>query len=309
MFQTPAWIRFIAESQNATPAIATLKDGGTTLGYFAGLTVKKAGFKILGSPFIGWGTERMGLRLLPGVSKPHAVEAITRYAFGELKCSHFEFGDAAIAPDDVAGLGFSCKSTATPVVDLTADEDAIYSRMSSKSCRYCIRKAEKLGVIIEEAKDDAFADEYCDQMRDVFAKQRLVPTYGVDRVRLLMKHLLPTGNLLLLRARESEGRCIATGIFLGMHETAFFWGNSSWRADQHFCPNESLHWYAMRYWKRRGAKSYDFCGGGEYKRKYGGVEKELYHFTKSKYRWLSVGRNMALKSFRMYQRIAGWQKK
>ena len=72
-----------------------------------------------------------------------------------------------------------------------------------------------MGVVVEEARDDAFADDYYAQLVEVFANQGLTPTYNVARVRLLIKHLLPTGCLLLLRARDPERRCIATGIFLG----------------------------------------------------------------------------------------------
>ena len=69
IFQTPAWLRFLAESQGAEPVIAVLKDNRDSVGYFAGLTVRKGGMKILGSPFVGWSTEYMGIRLQAGVSK------------------------------------------------------------------------------------------------------------------------------------------------------------------------------------------------------------------------------------------------
>lgn len=305
IFQTGAWIRFLAESQNGHPILLLLKDGAETVGCFAGLIVKKAGFKILGSPFIGWTTERMGIRLLPGVSKRAAVEAVTRYAFTQLKCAHFELADPSISPDDVAGLGFRQSPYRSSLVDLSPGEEEIYANMSSKSCRYCIRKGEKLGVVIEEAHDDGFADDYYAQLCDVFAKQSLIPTYGKERVDLLIRHLLPTGNLLLLRAREPQGRCIATGIFFGMHERSYFWGNASWRQDQHFCPNEAIHWYAMRYWKQRGMCSYDFCGGGLYKRKYGGHQIQSCRLCISKYRWIGWARGLAQQGYRFYQRIAG----
>ena len=69
LFQTPAWMRFLAESQHARPVLAELKDGNSTVGHFAGLIVQKFGLRILGSPFIGWTTERMGIRLADGVPK------------------------------------------------------------------------------------------------------------------------------------------------------------------------------------------------------------------------------------------------
>jgi hypothetical protein len=231
---------------------------------------------------------------------------LTHYAFNRLKCIHLEMMDRSIFPDDVAGLGFQYAVSRTPIIDLTTDEDRIYSEMSSKSCRYCIRKAEKLGVVIDEARDEAFADEYYAQLLDVFGKQDLVPTYGVGRVRSLIRHLLPTGNLLLLRAREPGGRCIGTSIFLGMNECSYFWGNASWRGDQHFCPNEPLQWYAIRYWKRRGMRRHNLGGGGTYKRKYGGHPVDYYRLSKSKYPWIAMARECAFRAFRLKQRVLGW---
>src|SRR5205085_2043438 len=136
----------------------------------------------------------------------------------------------------------------------------------------CIRKAERVGVTIEEADDLEFADEYYAQLRDVFAKQSLVPTYGKERVTELIRRLHPTGRLLLLRARSRDGECIATGIFPGMNGSAYFWGGASWREYQILRPNEALMWHAIRHWQARGAVRFDLGGGAEYKRKYGGAE-------------------------------------
>ena len=121
--------------------------------------------------------------------------------------------------------------------DLARSEEDLFKGMES-ACRRCIRKAEKSGVTVEEAGDLAFADEYYEQLKDVFAKQGKLPTYPVERVRVLMKHMLPTGRLLALRARDPEGRCIATGLYPGMNDMAFFWGNASWRSGQQWRPNE-----------------------------------------------------------------------
>ena len=58
-------------------------------------------------------------------------------------------------------------------------------------CRRCIRKAEKKGVIIEEAQDLRFSTEYFAQLTDVFAKQNLVPTYGIERVQRSLHMCIP----------------------------------------------------------------------------------------------------------------------
>jgi len=44
VFQTPAWLSFLAESQNGEIVIAALREGNETLGYFSGLIVSKFGF-------------------------------------------------------------------------------------------------------------------------------------------------------------------------------------------------------------------------------------------------------------------------
>ena len=254
VFQTPAWLRFVSECHQGSPVVAVLKDRDRTVGYFAGLVVKKAGIRVLGSPFVGWTTERMGIRLVEDVPKGQVLAALERYAFEGLACAPGILRSGVHAREH-GGPGLRPRAHYGWIVDLRPDEDALYHSFSSKSCRYCIRKAEKMGVVVEEARDEAFAEDYYAQLVEVFANQSLVPTYGSERVRLLMKHLLPTGNLLLLRARDREGRCIATGIFPGMHQAAYFWGNASWRQYRHLSPNEAIHWYAMRYWKRRGIES------------------------------------------------------
>ena len=69
-------------------------------------------------------------------------------------------------------------------------------------------------------------------------------------------------------------------------------------------PNEPLHWYAMCHWMRRGMRHYNMCGGGAYKRKYGGRPVETHYFRKSRFRWIAAARNVAGQAFRLYQRIA-----
>ncbi|MPY95989.1 MAG: GNAT family N-acetyltransferase, partial [Acidimicrobiia bacterium] len=117
---------------------------------------------------------------------------------------------------------------------------------------------------------DGFARDFHEQLCDVFAKQQLVPTYGLERVEKLVEHIGPTGQLLCLRARDADGRCIATGVYPAFGDFAFFWGNASERSYQHLRPNEAINWYAMRHWKARGIRHFDWGGGGDYKAKYGG---------------------------------------
>ena len=304
VFHTPAWLAYVAETQGGTPVLATLTDGREPVGYFAGLIIRRFGARILGSPFPGWGTEYMGFQLCEGVSRKEAAKALIAYAFDELHCLHLEFRDRSFEAADVEGLGFDVRTTLGYEIDLTPPESEILGRMDH-GCRWSIRKAARMGITIEEAHDEGFADDYYAQLQDVFAKQRLVPPYGRDRVRTLIRLLLPTGMLLLLRARDSEGRCVATGIFPGANSRMLFWGGASWRQFQSLRPNELLMWHALQYWKLRGARCCDMGGGGDYKRKYGPFEIRVPHFVKSRLPLVAQARDAARRLFGLKQQVFG----
>lgn len=305
VFQTEPWVRFIAETQNATPLLARLTESGKVVGYFTGLTFSRLGIKVLGSSFPGWTTPYMGFNLAPGASRADALAAVERAAWNQWKCLHIEISDPHFSGEEGQALGFETSYYTSYRTDLTQSEEELFQGMES-ACRRCVRKAEKSGVIIEEAHDLAFADEYYDQLKDVFAKQGLVPTYSVERVRALVRHLEPTGNVLLVRARDGEGKSIATGIFPGFNHIAEFWGNASYRANQNLRPNELIQWYVMRYWKKRGVRIYDWGGEGTYKEKYGCVVHRVPWFIKSRYQFLGKLRDGAQKVYRGKQRLMGW---
>src|SRR5947199_4840826 len=305
VFQTREWLRFLSETQNAMPVLAELREGGEVVGYFSGLTFRRLGIKVLGSSFPGWTTPYMGFNLLPGTSRGVALAALEQMAWNDLTCLHLEVSDPYFSVEDGQALRFTCEFYTSYRTDLRKSEDEIFNSMDSP-CRRCIRKAQKSAVTIEEAHDLAFADEYYEQLKDVFAKQGLVPTYNVERVRALVRNLGPTGNVLLLRARDPEGKCIASGIFPGFNKIVEFWGNASFRAYQGFRPNEFIQWYVIRHWKKRGAQIYDWGGEGTYKEKYGCVPHRVPWFIKSRYEFVSKLRDGAKKMYRGKQRLMGW---
>jgi hypothetical protein len=302
VFQTLPWLNFVAQTQAAEPVVAVVKEDNCTLGYFTGLIVRKGGFKILGSPFKGWTTAYMGFNLLPGVPRYRVLQALPSFAFRDLGCHYLEIVERRIRKDDYSDLSYAVQDLASFESDLTKSEEELFAGMR-RQCQQCIRKAEKCGVVIEEAHDVDFADDYYAQLKDVFAKQSLVPTYGIDRVRELIKCVYPSGHLLLLRARNPKGLCIATGIFPAFNDTMIAWGAASWREHQNLRPNELLWWYAMRYWKARGVKKFDMGGRGEYKRKYGSDEIWVPRLMKARHDGLIPLRNLAQRIWKISQMV------
>jgi CelD/BcsL family acetyltransferase involved in cellulose biosynthesis len=304
IFQTREWLEFLARTQGAQPVVAAVMDDREHVGYFTGLVIRRFGIRILGSPFPGWTTESMGFNLIDGVNRRDAAAALIPFAFRTLGCAHVELKDRRLQADDLHGLGFTSEPTLTFEVDLSDDETAIFGRMSS-ACRRAVRRGEKLGVTVEQVTGAAFADEYYAQLVEVFARQSLVPPYGVERVRALIDCLEPTGHLLLARARSAEGLPVATGIFPAFNGTAYFWGGASVREHQILRPNEAVFWYAMRYWRARGMTVLDLGGGGEYKRKYGPSELRVPFFRRSRFPGLSVLREVARRAVEQRHALLG----
>jgi CelD/BcsL family acetyltransferase involved in cellulose biosynthesis len=292
LFQTREWLDFLARTQRADPVVAAVMDDGEHVGYFTGAVFRRFGLRILGSPFPGWTTESMGFNLTDGVDRRAAASALIPFAFRTMGCAHLELKDRLLDTADLAGFGFSSEPTRTFEIDLSDDEQAIFARMTS-ACRRAVRRGEKVGVTVERAFGTAFADEYYEQLLQVFARQSLVPTYGVERVRALISCLEPSGRVLLVRARSADGLPIATGIFPAYNGTAYFWGGASEREHQILRPNEAIFWYAMRWWRERGMTTLDLGGGGEYKRKYGPREVRVPFLRVSRFRGLPVVRELA----------------
>ncbi len=308
LFQTSPWLAFVAETQGAEPVFAELKDGGKTVGWFTGLTFRRYGVKLLGSPFPGWTTAYMGFNLVDGYPRRAALAGLRDFAFRELGCLHLELCDRTLTPEDARAEGYDFAPGGGYELDLRPDEAAIFANME-KDCRNFIRKGEKSGVVIEEAAgDESFVADYCAQLADVFAKQSLVPTYTAARVRALIKHLGPTGDLLLLRARGPEGDCVATGLFPAFKTHMYFWGGASWRKHQHLRPNELLIWTAMRHWKARGALTFDMMGRRDYKKKFGPYEIAVPWLRASRYGALERLRNAAKTLVGLKQKAMGWRK-
>ncbi len=290
VYHGSAWLSYLAASQEAEPVVAVVRADGRPVGHFVGAIVGRYGIRILGSPLRGWGTQCMGFLLDEGADRRAAAEALVGFAFHDLGCHHVELADRHLTAELMAGSGYAVEIGRTFVIDLSLSEAQIFARMHSKTRQY-IRKANRLGLHPEIATDLDFADDFHDQLVDVFAHQGLVPTYGLERVRQLITTLQPTGDLLLIRVMTPDGRCVASGIVVGRNRIAVNWGAAFYRADSDLHPNEVFWWAALRHWRERGVSIYDMGGGGDYKAKYGGVEMPTYVFHRSRFAVLRHGRS------------------
>jgi hypothetical protein len=311
IFHTRYWIDLLKDFVGAEPVIAAVQSDGQTQGYFTGLITKKLGLKILGSPFRGWNTDFMGFNLMPSVLYHEVLQAFPKFAFGELGCHFLMIVDINLKEDECKGLKYQVRKFTNFALDLTKSEAELYANMKGHSCRHSIQRAIKRGVVIEEATDPGFAQEYYTQYQEVMAKQSLATLYGLDFVRKMVAQLQPTGNLLLLRARNAEGVCIATSIDFVFNKVAVGWGAASLRQYQSLNPNELMYWYEMKRVKGMGAEVFHLANTKEqFKKKFGAYDVQGFRLMKARKQVLFYPLFIALsinERVRLWKgRVLGW---
>lgn len=294
---TKEWIEFVAEDASATPYIVRISQNNELVGFFSSLIVKKFGVKIVGSPFPGWSTVYMGLDVYDHGLKAEILNELIPFVMKNTKCAYLQICDRDFKTDELSPIcqqyGGTIEYGDTLELGIEGDDALQYKKMKT-DCRNFIRQFERRGAVIEEAEpNDEFAEEYYEQLKDVFAKQNLVPTYTVDKVKCLLRHLSKTDNIYCLRVKNPEGKSIATSIFPGFNHKMFFWGGASLRPYQQYRPNEYMIYKAMHHWREKGCVEFDMVGNRPYKKKFGSWEVRYPSIIIPKYKILVPLKNMA----------------
>jgi hypothetical protein len=301
LFHQSVWLRYLEETQGARTLRFRITDNGRTGGYFVGLIVKKGPLRIMGSPLPGWTTDYMG----PVVNKDFDFEKFLDaldHTCRTMKIHHIELCSQFLSPDLMRSRGYSVQDSSTFIIPLSEDVDQMWRNLDRK-CRQNIRKGISNNLVVEECDDPAVIDEHHAELVDVFAKQKLVPTYPVERVRSLFRILSP-GSIIVLRVRQGE-KVIATALLPYDNRCVYLFGAASWRTYQSLYPNELLYWTAMTMFAKKGMSLLDMCGDGNYKAKYGAVEVPVYKYAKSYNVVARLGREAYRKMFRMKQELSG----
>jgi hypothetical protein len=298
IFTTPSWIGFVAQDSRAIPHIIRINHDDRVIGYFSGLIVSKYGVKIFGSPFRGWSTCFMGFDV---ADKDHILQIIPEiipYIYKTTRVKYIEIVDRSLHVEDAASIPYTTSIVDTLELNVDAKSDDELLSGFKSDCRNFINQFEKRGATLEVAKpDDTFAGEYFDQLTDVFAKQGMIPTYSIDKVKTLLHHFSESDHILCLRVRNPQGESIATSIFLGFNKKFFFWGGASYRSSQFYRPNETMIWYAIRHWRDRGFHIFDMVGVRDYKLKFGSEIKQYLSILDARPKVLLHFRNWAEKAY------------
>jgi len=156
----------------------------------------------------------------------------------------------------------------TIVVDLSAGEEIVLSRMKQKT-RYNIRLAQKNGVVVRAWNDLAAFHRMLQVTggRDQFGVH--LPLYYQKAYDLFH----PQGMCELLLA-EHETNALAAIMVFARGERAWYFYGASASEDRNRMPTYLLQWEAMRWAMARGCREYDLWGVPDHE------EEELEaHFT------------------------------
>ena len=269
VFQTTEWINFITVNQNGIPVLLKIIDErDDTKAYFVGLIVKKAGIKILGSPFEGWLTCDMGFIRISEFDINKALKSVAKYAFKALNCFFVQVTDYQMKFDE---LDPKIRRYSTKIlhIDNSKPLENIIEGFS-KNGRRDVRASQRKGVVIKKVPfDKHFADIYYDQLKDVFAKQNTKPFYSLEKIYDLVDAFKDKQDrVLAMEAFAPDAHCIATVFSFGFGEWAYYIGAASYREYQKYLPNEALFYAFVEHWNENKIKNIDLVGYREYKMKY-----------------------------------------
>lgn len=299
VYHTAEWLEYIEESQGVEKVIYEIVIDEQVVGYLPGFIIKKGPIKIFGSPFPGWTTLYMGPLIDDTIPQQLFFKEFKKlmqkegYHYAEL-CNRFL--DVDIAKQE----NFIVEEGITYIAEVKPSPEEILS-CYKKTTRNCVRKAIKNGLIAETTTDGSFIDYYYTQLQEVFSKDQMKPTYSKERVRLLIKKLLPSNKILLTWVKYQD-KVIACYIDIinGLWMHSF--GCVSAQEHLRLCPNELARFHVMCTAAEKGVKYYDMTGGGTYKAKFGSKETKTYTIIYSRYGLFYI-RNLAKKLINLRNKI------
>lgn len=125
------------------------------------------------------------------------------------------------------------------------------------------------------------------------------------KMKMAFEKLRPKGMILGIKALNREGKNIASSYYIGNQYLVMFASNASYTEYLKICPNQALMWYAIKYWKSKGAKVMDMGGSGSYKGNFGAVWKPKPIIIYSKHKWEYIVILGAKRWYAKFLRIAG----
>jgi Acetyltransferase (GNAT) domain len=293
LFHESAWLDFVQtiHPRGRIEYFAILQ-GGTVAGYFCVVRVNKAmWFPVYGSPLPDAGMY-MGPLVNDHVAQAELVQALVGVCRLNMIAS-LELANDWLDSQLMRRLGFKVYTNLTNICSLPWDEPAAWAALKG-TCRTRIRKAEKSGLEAEMTDDVAIVDDFYRYFTHILQRKGRQPRYGIERPRSLMACLTPADRLFSVQVKY-EGRVIGVAFYPHDDRSMYYWDGASDLDHLELCPNELLHWTAMKEAIRRRIPLFNIGGGpvpSRFTRKFGGKDVQYNSYRRDFVPFLETARNL-----------------
>ncbi len=268
IFHLSCWHDVLNESRPGRVVRFEVEYDGRVCGHWCGFLLRKFGVQVFGAPLPGTATDYMHPLFSTTPPAGEFLDGVLRWA-KERGVGLVEVGGKYFTETELASKGFQTYHTCSYRVDLSAGESGIWKRLKP-AMRNKVRKAEKSGVRITDDMPTDFPARFFAMLEDVFHRQAAVPTYSLELIETVVRVLDRSGHAKTFTAWHND-EALACVILLVDATTAYFWGGASYRSAYSLGANDLIHWHALRFAVSRDLLVYDTCGGGDYKKKFGGT--------------------------------------
>ena len=306
-YQTEKWYSYLRVI-GVKPFIARVNQDDECIGYFLGQKIWM-GIPMITAPIEGIGTYTQGLVMLRPTSESERIEiyqTIAQWIFDNHIALAVQVDDWQLRrdtpewmPDEafhhevIEQYGLTYEFRPTLHVPINRSESELWAGLSYKSCKYCINKANKLGLQVREITQYEDIADFCrihyDQLLEVCKHKGMRPKLAQKehRMRALCESLFPDRVMMLQCVGKDENgdeQVMSSGIFCIDKGQCSYWTGSSYQRYQKYCPNELMVWEAMKRLSLRGCGDLNFCGMANYKLKFGTIYAYVPRIKFAKYR-------------------------
>lgn len=302
IFHLSCWHDVLEESRPGKVVRFEVEYDGRVCGHWCGFLLTKFGVHAFGAPLPGIATDYMHPLFLTPPPTDEFLDAVVRWAKGQ-GVGMVDLGGDYFTETELTSKGFRTYCTESYKIDLSAGESEIWKRLKP-AMRNKVRKAEKKGIRITDNTPTEFPARFFAMLEDVFNRQASVPSYSLELIETVVRILSRSGHVKTFTAWHDD-KALASIILLMNATTAYFWGGASYPSAYPVGANDLIHWQALRFAAGRGLLVYDTCGGGDYKKKFGGPLITLPAGYLPLNPLLSLTRSFVRQGFRAKQLVLG----
>jgi serine/alanine adding enzyme len=276
IFHTPEMHRVLAQTRNHRPSVWAAVDGDGRIGAL----MTPVTIATIGGPL-----RRLTTRVVafaePLFDDPEALRALLEtYRRDAPRSALFtevrNLADTGHGAVVLTEAGFRHEGHLNFLIDLTPPEDELWAKVAA-SARRNVQKARRLGVLIEEAEDQAGIAAAYGVLRQVYRRIR-VPLPDRSLFEAAHRVLGPLGRFRMLLARR-DGRTIGALSLLFHRDVVTYWYTGTLREHATCRAGDLLVAHAIELGRSLGCRVMDFGGAGrpdepygvrDFKAKYGG---------------------------------------